>query len=123
MTVNTQILLDTTVHGTASGNYDGSSQDWYSEARQAANYYRGRGGLQTVIIRVTNFVGLIRIQATLDTLQHTASWFDTYEYGDSSSGVPITDYHPATITGNFVWLRADIEGFDQGTIDAVTVTY
>jgi hypothetical protein len=123
MTVNTQILLDTTVYGEASGNYDGSSTDWFSDPVTAANYYRGRGGIQTVLIRVTDFVGLIRIQATLDTLPDTATWFDTYEYGDPSSGVPITDYHPATITGNFVWLRARIENFEQGTINAITVSY
>ena len=47
--VNTNTILSSTVYGTPSGNYDGSSQDWYSDAVQAADFFRGRGGLQTVL--------------------------------------------------------------------------
>lgn len=117
----TVVILDTTEFGVPSGNYDGSSSDWYSDSVQAANYYRGRGGLQTFLIRVTGFMGLVVLEATLDTLQDTATWFSIYDYGDLSSTT--TDYHPVSIAGNFVWLRARIEGFEAGTIDSITVTY
>lgn len=117
----TKTILDTTVFGEPSGNYDGSSQDWASDAQEAANYYRGRGGLQTVLISVTNFVGQIVIEATLDTVAETATWTETYTYGDLSSA--ITDYHPVNITGNFAWIRARIVGFDGGTINSVTISY
>lgn len=117
----TSIVLPTTVFGVPSGNYDGSSQDWAGDAVTAANYYRGRGGLQTFVIQVTGFIGRIDLEATLDTLQDTADWFTVYEYGDLSSAT--TDYHPVTVTGNFVWLRARVQGFDGGTINSVTVTY
>ncbi len=119
--ITTKTILDTTTYGTPSGNYDGSSQDWASDAQQAANYYRGRGGLQTILIRVTGFVGQIVIEATLDTVAETATWFDTYTYGDLSSAV--TDYHPVNIQGNFAWVRARIVGFDAGTINSVTISY
>lgn len=119
--MTTKTILDTTVYGVPSGNYDGSSQDWASDAQEAANYYRGRGGLQTVTISVNNFVGQIVIEGTLDTVASTASWTETYRYGDLSS--QITDYHPVNITGNFVWLRVRVEGFDSGTINSVTVSY
>ncbi len=118
----TATLLSTTVHGEPSGNYDGSSQDWYSDAAQAADYYRGRGGLQTVIFSLNQFEGRIVLQATLDTVPDTATWFTVYEIGDGSS-VPLTDYHPQNILGNFVWLRANVQGFDSGTINYITVTY
>ena len=39
--ITTETLLNSTVHGIPSGNYDGSSQDWFSDAVKAANYYRG----------------------------------------------------------------------------------
>ena len=34
--MTTETILGTTVYGTPSGNYDGSSQDWFSDAVQAA---------------------------------------------------------------------------------------
>jgi hypothetical protein len=119
---STYTVLDTTVYGTASGNYDGSSQDWFSDAVQAANYYKGRGSVQTVIFSVTEFEGDITLEATLDTDADSANWFDAYIYGDGST-IPLTDYHPASITGNFTWMRLRIEGFSGGTINSVTITY
>lgn len=117
----TQTILATTVHGEPSGNYDGSSQDWYSDSAQAADYYRGRGGIQTVAFRLDQFVGRIRLQATLDTVPETAAWFDVFEIGDAV--VPLTDYHPESIVGNFVWMRVNVLLFESGTIDSVTITY
>ena len=119
--MTTETILTTTVHGEPSGNYDGSSQDWFSDAVPAANYYRGRGGLQTVLIQTTEFEGTIVIEATLDSLTDTATWFSTYEYSSGSS--PRTDIHPANILGNFVWLRARVEDFAAGTINSITVSY
>lgn len=119
--ITTETILSNVEYGVPSGNYDGSSQDWFSDSVQAANYYRGRGGLQTVTFRVTNFVGRIRVEATLDSVAETATWFQVLDYGDLV--VPLTDYHPETITGNFVWLRLNILGFDGGTIESVTVSY
>ena len=55
--MTTQTILGTTVYGVPSGNYDGSSQDWSSDPVTAANYYRGRGGVQTVTFSVTQFEG------------------------------------------------------------------
>jgi hypothetical protein len=119
--MTTEIILNTTIHGEPSGNYDGSSQDWFSDAVPAASYYRGRGGLQTVIIQTTEFEGIITIEASLDTLTDTATWFATYEFSAISG--PRTDYHPANILGNFVWLRARVEDFASGTINSVIVNY
>lgn len=119
--ITTKTILGTTVYGTPSGNYDGSSQDWASDPQEAANYYRGRGSLQTVIINVANFVGKIVIEATLDSVAETAVWFETYTYSDGIT--PITDIHPVNIQGNFVWLRAQVVGFDGGTINSITVSY
>lgn len=119
--MTSETILTTTVHGEPSGNYDGSSQDWYSNPVPAANYYRGRGSVQTVIIQVTEFLGRIVIEASLDSLSESATWFKTYEFDSDSS--PRTDYHPATIVGNFVWLRARVENFDAGTINSIIVNY
>lgn len=123
MSVNTKTILSTTVYGVPSGNYDGSSQDFVSDAQPAADYYHGRGGIQTLDIRVTDFSGQIVIEATLNDSADTATWFSVYEYGESSTASQITDYHPVTLTGNFTWLRVSVRSFDAGTIDSVRVTY
>ena len=99
----TQTILATTVYGEASGNYDGSSQDWYSDPAQAADYYRGRGGLQTVTFSLDQFEGRVALQATLDTVPATATWFDVYEIGDGSS------VHLLTIIPKTLW--ATLYGF------------
>lgn len=121
MTVNTEILLSNVVHGTPSGNYDGSSLDWDSDPVKAAAYYRGRGGIQTVLFNVNSFEGLVHIDATLDDDPDSADWFEVDVFGDSSSIV--TTYYTSTVTGNFTWLRARVQGFSTGTINTVSVTY
>ena len=125
MSITNLTLLSETIHGQASGNYDGSSLDFNGNGVKAVGYYRGQGNLETVSIRVTGFQGLIILQATLDFLPggdlSEARWFDVYEYGDVSSS--ITDFHPVNITGNFTWIRAKITFFESGTINSITTAY
>lgn len=116
----TYTILDTTEYGVPSGNYDGSSQDWISDARLASNYYRGQGGVQTVLFDVTDFEGIMYLEATLDSDADDATWFRTFVYGNGS---PLTDYHPETVTGNFTWMRVRVEDFSSGIINTVTITY
>ena len=108
------------VYGTASGTYDGSSQDWSSDAVPAANYYGGQGALQTVTYQLQDFVGVITVEATLNDLQDSAPWFEVATIGDGSTADSGTI--PVTVLGNFVWLRARIIGFDSGTL-TITVSY
>jgi hypothetical protein len=116
--MTTRTILGTTVYGTPSGNYDGSSQDWFSDPVTAANYYRGRGGVQTITFSVTQFEGDMILEACLDEDPAEANWFTTYIYGDGST-IPLTDLQPATVTGNFTWLRANITSFESGTITII----
>lgn len=120
MILTTEILLNTTVYGTASGNYDGSSQDFLSDVKRAANYYQGQGSIQTVTIQVSGFVGRIRLQATLNDDPAAAAWFEVYEYDRNT---PTTELHPVSLVGNYVWLRAEITDFSAGTIQTISVSY
>jgi hypothetical protein len=120
MTFTTKTILDTTTYGTASGNYDGSSSDFNSNAVIAVNYYAGQGSIQTVTIQITNFVGKITLQASLNDTVESAKWFDVYEYEHLT---PRTDLHPVSLTGNFVWMRAKITDFEAGTINSITISY
>lgn len=125
MSFTTNTLLSSTTYGTPSGNYDGSSAEFVGNAVIAANYYGGQGSVQTVAIRVTNFEGEIRLEATLEDSQavntEQAAWFETYVYGADSS--IHTDYHPVTLTGNFTYMRVRVLKFEAGTINSITISY
>lgn len=121
MNLTTKILLDTTVYGTPSGNYDGSSQNFYGDPVTAANYYAGQGSLQTAVIRVEGFTGDIRLEATLNDNPVQALWFEVAQYGDLSS--ILTETHPINIDGNFTYMRVRVVEFDAGTINSITLTY
>ena len=122
MTITNQSILTNVEYGTPSGNYDGSSQDWASDAVKAANYYRGQGNIQTLAVRTTNFEGDKILEATLDADAQTATWFTTETYGDGSTA-PLTSYQVFTITGNFTWMRVRVEAFSGGTINSVSIAY
>lgn len=122
MTVTTtQTMLTAIEYGQASGNYDGSSQLFYSNAVPAANYYAGNGSIQTIFYNLSGFVGIITIEATLNDLPEQAQWFEISERGDGIN--PDTGFTSATVTGNFSWIRARVEDFDAGIIQSVTVVY
>lgn len=122
MKTTTLQLLPTTTYGTPSGNYDGSSEDWAGDRQQAADYYGGFGDLQTVAFYLLNFQGLIRIQATLDQAPATdEDWFDVESFDSIAS--PTTSNFSRNITGNFVWIRARVEGFSAGTINKLALSY
>lgn len=122
MKTTTVQLLPTTSYGTPSGNYDGSSLDWSGDREKAADYYGGYGDLQTIAFYLVNFRGLIKIECTLDSDPTTdAAWFKVYEY-DSLSSQTTTNFS-TNITGNFTWIRANVEGFVAGTISQVAMSY
>lgn len=122
MKTTTLQLLPTTTYGTPSGNYDGSSQDWSGDRQQAANYYGGFGGLQTIAFFLNQFQGRIRIEATLDSVPASdSSWFRVYVFDSVSTAT--TNNFSTNITGNFTWIRANVEDFSAGTIEKVMMSY
>jgi diaminopimelate epimerase len=121
MNYTTTTIIGTTEHGVPSGNYDGSSLEWSSNAVKAVAYYLGQGSFQTVTIQVTGFQGRIIIEGSLSDQSDTTSWVELYDYNFANS--TITDYHPETIIGNFVWMRARVIAFTQGVINGVTISY
>jgi len=117
----TVTLLPATVNGTPSGNYDGSSMEFYGNSLPAANYYNGQGNLQTIGYRVSDFVGIVTIQATLQDAPDQSHWFDIDHYGDGID--PVSSYHTSSVIGNFAHVRAHVTEFSAGTITLVTAAY
>ena len=127
MKTTTLQLLPTTTYGTPSGNYDGSSLDWSGDRQKASNYYGGFGTLQTIAFYLLNFSGRIIIEATLDSDPTADSqWFEVYRVSNVSINnvpPPLTNNFSTNITGNFTWIRANVELFDAGTITKVMLSY
>ena len=122
MKTTTLQLLPTTTYGTPSGNYDGSSLDFSGNRQQAANYYGGFGGLQTVAFYLNQFQGRIQIEATLDSVPVTnESWFRISDFDSTSSAT--TNNFSRNITGNFTWIRARVTDFEAGTISKIMLSY
>jgi hypothetical protein len=96
--------------------------DFNGDPEQAADYYGGFGGLQTIAFFLRGFNGKIVIQGSLEnTPTSDSDWFRTYEYDTASSAV--TDNFSVNVTGNFTWIRARVEDFDLGSIEKLMMSY
>lgn len=96
----------------------------------AAAYYLGNRDLQTVNIKCTNLTGNIVIQASLATNPTSTDWFKVYELVADANATPNSAPQLASnasvytnIEGNFVYMRAKLEGFNNGTLQFVKLSY
>lgn len=121
MIITNETLLPVTVYGVPSGNYNGSQTTFIGNAVPAANYYAGQGSVQTAVIQTTNFIGNIRIQATLNDWTEQALWFDVDSYGNATAST--TETRAINMVGNFVWIRALVTDFTAGTINQANVLF
>ena len=122
MSLTTETLLARTEYGVPSGNYDGSSADFYGDPKPAVNYYRGRGPLQTVIYDFSGFVGEIVVEATLDADPVEAVWVSVDVIGADSS-TQFSGRYTTNLKGNYTWLRVHVVDFSDNIINSITVTY
>jgi hypothetical protein len=122
MSLTTEVLLTRTEYGVPSGNYDGSSADFFGTPKPAANYFRGRGPLQTVTYDFEGFVGEVVVEATLDADPAEAVWVAVDTIGADSS-TQFSGRYSSNLLGNYTWLRVRVENFTDNIIRSITVTY
>lgn len=90
----------------------------YGEKYQAAAYLLSNRDLQTVTWHFSGtFSGDARIEASLVTDPSDTDWYTVYEIDTNN----LDGYH--NISGNFVWIRAVVTDWTQGTIQLITVSY
>jgi len=103
-------------------------------------YYGNTDGFHTVQFKVSNFVGKFEVQASLASDPIEADWFSA-ELGTSSQTIDTTGllsfqninsvvFSTATsitksfnVVGNFVWLRAKISEFSEGSVNSIKINY
>jgi len=93
-------------------------------------------GLHTIMVNLNDFTGTIKIQGSLETTPSDGDFFDINlsdeEFTVDVSGlvtkkvldnliynVSETSMKSYNVTGNFVWLRADIINWQSGTISSI----
>ncbi len=131
-------LLPTTSFGTATENYDGSSASFSSDKVKGDSYYGFTDGLHTVSWRVTNFVGVIKMQGSLAQDPSDSDWVDIdlrspdgsltltadglvseIENNNKTYTSATTENRMYNLKGNFVWIRANISEFTAGTVNTI----
>ncbi len=80
----------------------------YSDKKQGAGYHRQSNGLHTVVYEVDSFVGVIKLQGTLELYPGDNDWVDVSDtvIGLNDDSTAWTTAHSINFSGNFVWLRA-----------------
>lgn len=97
----------------------GTLTDYYGLQYQAAAYYLANRDLQTITWNFeSTFIGIPKIQASLVSNPTSSDWFDVYDIDLSTSKSGFTN-----LQGNFVWIRAAVLDWEQGTIHLVTMSY
>ena len=85
-------------------------------------FYGYTDGLHTVSYTLNNFIGDIKIQATLSSTPESTDWFDvlgtSVSYGSAETSTKAYNF-----TGNFVWVRVMVESFTGGSISSIYYNY
>jgi hypothetical protein len=107
-------------------------------------FYSRSDGLHTLQYKTTGFIGTISVEATLETAPTEDDWFgillnskDTENYtidttGKIEAGTAVysktyTDSTDAVevfnFTGNYVWIRAKITNWTDGTVNVIRLNH
>ena len=117
MSRNSQILLTTQTHPG-----DSSVETITGDKYKGDGYYSRADGLHTVQYNLNGFTGSINIQATLAIDPVDADWFtvtSTEHTADNDSSSNRDGGHIYNFTGNYVWVRAYVSNWTDGTIRSI----
>ena len=106
------IILNTT-------SYDGSTQTVTGEKFKGDGYYGRADSLHTVAYHLTEFLGVVKMQATLATDPGADDWFDIDGTTEGDGSTVLTENTFKNFTGNFMWVRVIITEYSAGTVNKV----
>jgi hypothetical protein len=95
----------------------------FGEKQKGAGYHKNNDGLHTAVYQFDDFVGTVKLQATLELYPGDNDWFDITgtELGGDSTKFS-NDTYSRTFTGKFMWLRAAYN-IQNGTITEIRYNY
>lgn len=98
---------------------DSTTETVVGEKYKGDGYYGRSDGFHTAQYTVTGFTGTVNIQATLAVNPTTDDWFTVYtQTYSTTSGSFLTNF-----TGNYVWIRAQISNWTDGTVTSIKLNH
>ena len=103
---------------------DSSIQTVTGDAYKGDGYYGRSDGFHTAQYTLSGFIGTVDIQATLAVNPTADDWFTVYtsSYPADSTG-STTGSFVTNFTGNYVWIRAHISDWTDGTVDDIKLNH
>lgn len=114
MAANSEIILSANTHPG-----DSTIEAVTGEKFKGDGYYGRSDGLHTIQYTFTEFTGTIVIEATLAIEPTPNDWFHVHSYvaaQESSSKIE-------SLTGNYVWIRAKVYNWTDGTINSIVLNH
>lgn len=121
MASNSEIVLSANTHPG-----DSSDQELYSDKVKGDGFYSRVDGFHTVQYNITGLTASVIMQGTLVLDPQDADWFDiptsehvaTLDDEDTRSGSFIFNF-----TGNYVWVRAYVYDWVDGTVNSILLNH
>jgi hypothetical protein len=116
---NSEIILSANTHPG-----DSTTETVTGDKYKGDGYYGRSDGFHTVQYTLEGFVGTIDIQATLAVDPADADWFTIYTQAypvvndEGTTGSFMTNF-----TGNYVWVRAYINNWTDGSVNSIQLNH
>jgi len=110
MAANSEIILSAQTHPG-----DSTTEAVTGDKFKGDGYYGRSDGLHTVQYTYTGLTGTIVIEATLAIEPGDSDWFYVHSYVAAQE----TSSKIQSITGNYVWIRAKLYNWTDGTINSI----
>jgi hypothetical protein len=117
MPSNSETILSTQTH-----TGDSSVQTLTGDAYKGDGYYGRSDGFHTIQYTVTGFRGAIEIQATLAVDPSEDDWFQV-SYATLVVDGDDTYSNVANFVGNYVWIRAKLSNWTDGTVNSIRLNH
>jgi|SRR5210317_1752292 len=114
MAANSEIILSAQTHPG-----DSTTEAVTGDKFKGDGYYGRSDGLHTVQYTYTELTGTIVIEATLAIEPGDSDWFYVHSYVASQE----TSSKIQSITGNYVWIRAKLYNWTDGTINSIVLNH
>jgi hypothetical protein len=98
---------------------DSTTETITGEKFKGDGYYGRSDGFHTVQYSITGFTGIVAIQGTLAVDPVDADWFTIYTEPHST----VTNVIASNFTGNYVWVRAVVSSWTDGTVNSITLNH
>lgn len=119
MPSNSETILSNQVHPG-----DSTTETVTGDKFKGDGYYGRSDGFHTVQFNLESYIGDVAIQATLAIDPTADDWFTVYTQAypvvndEGTTGSFLTNF-----TGNYVWIRAYISNWTDGTITSIKLNH